>query len=77
MLYQTHVPARPLADFVGFLWSLSDAPPHARERILPTGTVELVLNLSEDEFRIYGADGALPGRRFRGAIVSGPYDRPL
>ncbi len=66
-----------LADFVGSLWSLSDAPAHTQERILPTGTVELVLNLGDDEFRIYRADGVSPCQRFPGAIVSGPYDRPF
>lgn len=73
MSYVAYTPARPLADFVERLWLFSDAPPHGKERIVPSGTVELVINLYEDEFRIY--DPAQPERckRFSGAMVSGTY----
>jgi AraC-like DNA-binding protein len=76
MRYLTHTPAPPLAEYVDFLWSLSDAPVHARERILPSGTLELVVNLHEDEFRIY--DPATERcSRFPGAMVSGAYRGPF
>jgi AraC-like DNA-binding protein len=71
--YLSYCPGPPLDGFVENLWSLSDAPPHARERILPSGTLELVINLHEDEFRIYDVAERQPPRRFRGAIVSGAY----
>ena len=73
MLYLVRTPAPPLSQFVANLWCFSDVPPHARERIVPSGTLELVINLHEDEFRIYGAVDAAPYRRFSGAIVSGAY----
>jgi hypothetical protein len=59
-------------DFVERLWLFSDAPPHSKERIVPSGTVELVINLHEDAVRIY--DSAQPHccKRFSGAVVSGP-----
>jgi AraC-like DNA-binding protein len=67
-----HQPRPPLGDVVDYLWSLSDVPGHARERIVPTGTIELVINLHEDEFRIY--EPIAGGERwFRGAIASGCY----
>jgi AraC-like DNA-binding protein len=69
-----HTPGAPLSAFVANLWSLSDAPLHSKERIVPSGTLELVINLNEDEFRIYDADDDLRFRRFSGAIVSGAYD---
>jgi AraC-like DNA-binding protein len=47
-------------------------PDHERERIIPSGTLELVVNLDEDEFRIYDADSQRC-TRFAGAILSGPY----
>lgn len=75
MVSATHTPAAPLAPFVANLWSLSDTPAHAKERIIPTGTLELVVNLVEDEFRIYDALDSQCCRRFSGAIVSGAYDR--
>jgi AraC-like DNA-binding protein len=59
---------------VDYLWSLRDAPCHAMERIVPSGTLELVVNLEEDELRIYPEDGAAC-RRFPGAVVSGAYRR--
>jgi hypothetical protein len=43
MLYITHVPGPPLDAFVDNLWWLSDAPAHAREQILPSGTLKLVV----------------------------------
>lgn len=70
-----HVPRPPLAGFVDHLWQLRDAPAHARERILPGGTMELVFNLAEDELRIYDGDSALPCQRLSGAVVSGVFSR--
>jgi AraC-like DNA-binding protein len=67
-------PHRALSDFVEDLWLYDGyVPAHARERILPSGTFELVLNLQENELRIY--DSAKPGRvrRYSGAVISGPY----
>lgn len=75
MFSAVHAPAAPLSAFVANLWSLSDAPSHAKERILPSGTLELVVNLSEDEFRIYDTTAGERFQRFSGAMVSGAYDR--
>jgi AraC-like DNA-binding protein len=75
MLYRSTIPAPPLDAFVENLWSLSDAPCHTRERILPSGTFELVINLREDEFRIHDATEGGSCRRMPGAIVSGAYRR--
>jgi AraC-like DNA-binding protein len=73
MLFRSHIPAQPIASFVEYLWSLSDAPAHAKERIVPSGTLEIVINLDEDELRIYDAADPSQCRRFSGAIVSGAY----
>jgi AraC-like DNA-binding protein len=75
MFFLKHAPAAALSDSVEYLWLLSDSPAHAKERILPTGTLELVLNLHEDAIRIYDDAGAC--RRLSGAIVSGAYARPF
>jgi hypothetical protein len=53
MQYTVHKPSPLLHEFVNYLWSLSDVPLHSHERIVPSGTIELVINLAEDEFRIY------------------------
>lgn len=72
MLYSAHPPSSPLSAFVDSIWFLRDAPGHERERIVPSGTIELVFNLHEDEFRIHDPV-ASKARRFRGAIASGCY----
>jgi AraC-like DNA-binding protein len=73
--YVCRTPTRPLGDFVERLWLLSDAPQHSRERIVPSGTMELVINLHEDELRIYDPAQPQPCKRFSGAVVSGTYSR--
>jgi AraC-like DNA-binding protein len=75
MLYLKHTPRPPVGDFVEYLWVMSDAPPHSRERILPTGTLELVINLAEDQIRIYEPAGNC--RRLSGTILSGAYAHPF
>ena len=50
MHYLVHEPHLPLSRVVSYLWSLRDVPRHERERILPSGTLELVSNLAEDEY---------------------------
>ena len=71
--YHAYTPGPPLAKLVARLWSLCDSPAHSYERVVPSGTQEIVINLAEDEFRIH--DPAEPGRhrRFSGAMVSGAY----
>lgn len=77
MQYQAHTPAPRLGRFIERFWLCSDAPSHRRERILPSGTVELVINLRDDEIRI--DDPAQTGgcRRYSGAVVSGTYSAPF
>ncbi|HKA56319.1 MAG TPA: AraC family transcriptional regulator [Candidatus Binatia bacterium] len=47
----SYIPPPPLADFVELLWLYEGAAPaHARERLLPTGTTELVVPLGGDSW---------------------------
>ena len=73
MLLRTYTPGPPLDGYIDRFWLCSDTPPHPRERILPSGTVELVINLSDDEIRIYDPSDPARARRYSGAVVSGPY----
>ena len=77
MLYLTHVPARPLRDCIEYLWLLSDAPSYGKELIVPSGTLELAINLQEDQIRIYDPQGLNQVRRFAGIVFSGAYGRPF
>ena len=49
MLYLQHIPAAPLASFIRMLWyARVDQAAHLRERILPNGCVQVILNLARD-----------------------------
>ncbi len=74
MQYRAYRPGPPLADFVEYLWALRDAPAHSTERIVPSGTLELVVNLREDALRICDTE-TRDWRRYSGAVVSGAYRR--
>ena len=63
MIHRYYTPHPPLSDFVELLWLFDQpAPSHASERLLPTGTTELVINLGGH------------GRSFD-AVVAGPHSR--
>lgn len=70
MRYIRQPPAVALRDSVDHLWSIADGPAYPAERILPTGTTELVINLSADVVAITNHSGS---QRYSGAAVSGPY----
>ncbi len=73
MLLRSYVPGPPLGDFVEQFWLCSDMPAHARGRILPHGTIELKVNLCEDEIRIHDPTRPDRCRRHSGTVVSGAY----
>jgi len=54
------------------MWTMRDLAVHAHERIVPSGTLELVINLNEDALRIYDP-GSGVWREYSGAVVSGAY----
>jgi AraC-like DNA-binding protein len=71
--FRRKVPEWPLAEFVACLWySKGEPPAHDFERILPDGSVEIVLNLREDRMRVYNRHSNSLAATTRGAIVSGP-----
>jgi hypothetical protein len=62
MIYRTYIPQPPLSEFVELLWYYeADEPPHEKKQkecVLPTGTMEMVINLRDDALRVY--DGRKP-----------------
>src|SRR5262245_32885205 len=73
MRYSSHQPAPPLGKFIHHFWHFTDAPSHPRQRILPSGTNELVVNLREDEVRIHDSQHPEGSQRFPGIVISGTY----
>jgi|SRR5665213_1640212 len=74
MLYLNHVPRPPLSQFVNLLWLYEGyTQPHAKERILPTGEMQIVVNLLEDRTYIYDRDDTDRCQTFRGSVVSGAH----
>jgi AraC-like DNA-binding protein len=65
--------ALPLSEFVDVLWlHEGDEVAHEKERLLPDGTVELVINLREDRIRVYDSRNPERFHTIPGSVVSGP-----
>jgi AraC-like DNA-binding protein len=75
VLHLAHSPGPPLSEFVECFWLLAGAQTPRKERILPSGTIELVINLREDEMRIHDPTRSERYKRFSGAILSGTYSK--
>jgi AraC-like DNA-binding protein len=74
MRFQTYIPQPPLGDFVElFWWYEHDRVVHFKERVLPTGAVQLIINLHEDMIRMYNPHNPEQDQRFPGCLVAGPY----
>jgi AraC-like DNA-binding protein len=77
MLYLTYIPGPPLSQFVDYFWLFDGGQTPRKERIVPTGTSELVVNLHYDEIRIHHPAHSKQQRRLSGAVLSGPYSSIL
>jgi AraC-like DNA-binding protein len=74
MQFRWYKPVPPLSDFIEHFWLYDDyASAYVHERILPTGSFELVFNLCDNQLRIYEDEPRLRSC-YSGAIVSGPYE---
>lgn len=72
MEYLGRTPAPPLDAYVERIWYCSDLPEHTRERVLPGGgTMDLIINLVEDEIRIFDTEDPNVVRARGGALVGG------
>ena len=75
-IFNFYKPQPPLSKFVDNFWLYEGyVPEHKGERILPTGTLELVINLRQNELRFYDAECSENCFRLSGAIVSGASGR--
>jgi AraC-like DNA-binding protein len=75
-IFNFYKPNPPLSKFVDRFWLYEGyVPEHKTERILPTGTLELAINLRQNELRFYDAERPEDCSRLSGAIVSGASGR--
>src|SRR6187455_2983645 len=65
MICRRYTPHKPLSDFIELLWLFEKpTPSHGTERVLPTGTVELVINFGDSRADCFEAVVAGPHSRF-------------
>lgn len=71
----THIPQTPLNKFVDLFWFYDgySPGPHSKERLMPDGSSELVINLKQDEARIYDRENLDQYTRLPGALLCGPH----
>jgi AraC-like DNA-binding protein len=77
MQFLHRAPPPALAPFVRALWYWTGEYTYARERILPSGAMQLLINLHEDELRWYDGEGYATVHRSRGAVFSGMFARHI
>jgi AraC-like DNA-binding protein len=74
MRFYRYTPAPPLSDFVALLWLYEGyRQPHAKERLLPDGSMELVVNLNDDLTRVYDPQDTARFRTLSGSMVVGAH----
>jgi AraC-like DNA-binding protein len=76
MPYGHRVPRPPLDSFVESIWVYHVDPiPHGLERILPSGAAQLIVNLKEDQTRLYDPDSPERCVTTSGSVLSGVQSR--
>lgn len=76
MLYLHRVPAPPLDSFVASIWYCENKPGrHALERVLPGGFAQLIVNLKQDQTRVYRPEVEYQCEVASGAVLSGVQSR--
>src|SRR5687767_7365570 len=78
MIFQVHVPEFPLNKFVEhFFYFEGLSPAHNRERFLPDGNTEIIIDLTENTQYIYDNDYLTEVQACRQAWVSGVRTRSI
>ncbi len=77
MTYETYTPLEGLKKFVKCFWMITEGDVGQKERILPNGTAELLINLCDNEILTYAPNEPHGVKRFSGVVVAGAYSRAL
>jgi len=74
MIYQTYRPSFPLSQFIEFLWFFEGACPGCtKERVLPNGVCELIINLRPEPKRLFDRENLSRYQSFRRSWISGTH----
>ena len=74
MLFRNRRPDPPLGRYIQALWTWEGfQQPHHMERLLPDGSLQLVVNLREDQTRIYDREHLERCQTHSGALVAGAH----
>ncbi|WP_111657800.1 helix-turn-helix domain-containing protein [Isoalcanivorax indicus] len=72
MFHTFRVPGAPLSRYISALWISSSATlPHQRERLLPDGSINLVIPLTDHPPTLYAGPHGTERHRFSGPLVCG------
>ncbi|MBI2949489.1 MAG: AraC family transcriptional regulator [Verrucomicrobia bacterium] len=76
MIYETYRPRPPLSQFVDWFWFFSDCDvPYHKERMLPDGTFELVIDLKDERRTLFDRHDPARDQHFRRAWLSGTHSK--
>jgi AraC-like DNA-binding protein len=74
MEFHRRIPGAPLDRFVSLLWHCrGPAQPHAFDRILPDGDIGLIVNLAEDQTRVYDSFNLSRVKTLSGCVLVGAH----
>ncbi len=78
MIHRLHIPKPPLSQFVENMWLVEAfAVDYTREKILPDGAIELIIDLDTQPKTIFESEGSERFRTVRKAWISGERTRYL
>ncbi len=77
MRYEVYIPPPPLDRFIQnfWYWEAGDAPDHAKDTIMASGRMAILINLTEDELRWYDGEDFASRNTLRGIALCGTHSR--
>lgn len=76
MIFATHVPNPPLNQFIELFWFHEGFnADHHLERVLPDGSMELIINLRDEKRHVFDPVNRQPRETYRRSWLSGPHSR--
>jgi AraC-like DNA-binding protein len=78
MQLRTYTPGSPLTSLIDCFWYARDLDgDHAWERVLPTGAMQLVVNVRDDSVIVANDSHSNSSTRLPGTVLNGVYTQPL